>query len=318
MVRGPLYQTEYRPQFSGHETFPLRYGWLKKAYDAISATKHDMANKQVFLSDDSIARLGVGKNMVSSIRHWATVCGIIEEDRTTGQLVTTPLGDLLFGSNAVDPYLESSASLWLIHWCLCANASKATTWFWTFSHYNNTTFKRDDLVDGLMKVAEGRGWQRVSRSTVQRDVECFVRTYESRPAGAQGAVEDSLESPLAELGLVRGLKGHFQIVRSLRSSLPDSVFAYALNQFWNAQQVTTTLSYERIAHEPGSPGRIFVLDETELATRLGALEDVTRGLFQWSETAGLKQVIRERALSSEEALDLLRAGYPRRAQKDAA
>lgn len=24
----------FRPSFSGHETFPLRFGWLKKALDA--------------------------------------------------------------------------------------------------------------------------------------------------------------------------------------------------------------------------------------------------------------------------------------------
>ena len=35
MARGPLFQYTYSPQFSGHETFPLRYGWLKKAYDRV-------------------------------------------------------------------------------------------------------------------------------------------------------------------------------------------------------------------------------------------------------------------------------------------
>ena len=39
MARGPLFQDTYRPQFSGHETFPLRYGWLKKAFDAVRATE---------------------------------------------------------------------------------------------------------------------------------------------------------------------------------------------------------------------------------------------------------------------------------------
>ena len=60
MVRGPLYQNNYRPQLSGHETFPLRYGWLKKAFDAIDATEAD-ANKAVFLGEDAIARFGVGQ-----------------------------------------------------------------------------------------------------------------------------------------------------------------------------------------------------------------------------------------------------------------
>ena len=28
-----------KPVFSGHETFPLRYGWLKKVYDAATAVE---------------------------------------------------------------------------------------------------------------------------------------------------------------------------------------------------------------------------------------------------------------------------------------
>ena len=46
MLRGELTETEYKPQFSGHGTFPMRYGWLKKAYDAVAAdnktTNHNL------------------------------------------------------------------------------------------------------------------------------------------------------------------------------------------------------------------------------------------------------------------------------------
>ena len=59
--------------FSGHETFPFRYPWLKKGYDAV---REDGA---VFLRDDAITTLGVGKNMVRSIRHWCLAAGLIEE-----------------------------------------------------------------------------------------------------------------------------------------------------------------------------------------------------------------------------------------------
>ena len=55
--RGPLYESESRPLFSGHETFPLRYGWLKKAFDAVAAVEADEKNKSVFLGDDAIARV---------------------------------------------------------------------------------------------------------------------------------------------------------------------------------------------------------------------------------------------------------------------
>jgi len=39
MPRGPIYQDVCKPQFSGHETFPLRYGWFKKAYDAVDGRR---------------------------------------------------------------------------------------------------------------------------------------------------------------------------------------------------------------------------------------------------------------------------------------
>ena len=64
------------PSFSGHQTFPFRYTWLKKGVDAV------MDNPNVFTDDDAPVILGVGKNMVSSIRHWCSVSGLIEKRKT--------------------------------------------------------------------------------------------------------------------------------------------------------------------------------------------------------------------------------------------
>ena len=64
-----------KPQFSGHETFPFRYPWLKKGFDAVCE------DGQVFLREDAITVLGVGKNMVRSIRHWCLAAGVIEPNQ---------------------------------------------------------------------------------------------------------------------------------------------------------------------------------------------------------------------------------------------
>ena len=96
MARGPLFEDSYKPQFSGHETFPLRYGWLKKTFDAIRAAEDQDDNRTVFSGEDAIARFGVGKNMVSSMRHWVTATGIIDGRATDkNRLVTTSLGQSL-------------------------------------------------------------------------------------------------------------------------------------------------------------------------------------------------------------------------------
>jgi hypothetical protein len=294
MSRGPLYQDEYAPQFSGHETFPLRYGWLKKAYDAVAEAGGEAEIRTIF-GDDAIARFGVGKNMVGSIRHWSQVTGVLIESSTNKTVRTTELGEQLFGKKGLDPYMEDPATLWLIHWELAGRSTK-TTWFWAFNHYPAVTFEREQLIRGIERLAQERNWDRVALTTIRNDVACFIRTYAAQqPTGRLGG-DDALECPLSELGLIRaiGKRDGFRFVRGPKPSLGDGVFAYALLDFWSRYTSASTLSLEAITHEPGSPGRVFLLDENEVADRLLALTDVTCGVLQWSETAGLKQVVRSK------------------------
>ena len=152
----PLLEANYRPSFSGHETFPLRYGWLKKAFDRVAETEHNHHNKSLCWGDDAIAKFGVGKNMVASIRHWATSCNIIEEPDKEDSVKTTTLGQKLFGNNGIkglDPFMEHPATLWLMHWKLAAQEKK-TTWFWAFGHYPAVTFSRNLFVQKIGRLAQ--------------------------------------------------------------------------------------------------------------------------------------------------------------------
>jgi hypothetical protein len=76
MIRGPLANPTFRAQFSGHETFPLRHLWLKKAYDQVACGKGWRSAKIALHRSEAIVTFGVGKNMVGAIRHWALTCGI--------------------------------------------------------------------------------------------------------------------------------------------------------------------------------------------------------------------------------------------------
>lgn len=308
MLRGPVYTKNYQPQLSGHETFPLRYGWLKKAFDAVRETEGDQNNKSVFSADDAIARFGVGKNMVASIRHWATAAGIIKD--VSGRILTTSFGTRLFSENGLDPYMENPATSWLIHWKLCGNPNK-TTWFWAFNYFPAPSFQRDFLVKSLEKLAKDRNWKRASNATIRNDVACFVRTYVSHPPSGKASHEDTLESPLTELGLIKPIgSGYgFRFVRGRKPSLGPGVFCYAITNFWWKHSKARTLSFETLAHEPGSPGRVFLLDENDLIDRLSVLEGVSNGLYRWSETTGLKQLIRNSELETEAAVDFIKCDY---------
>lgn len=319
MARGPLYEEGYRPQFSGHETFPLRYGWLKKAYDRVAETEGTPDNKSACWGEDAIARFGVGKNMVASMRHWAAAAKIIAEPAGTNSVRTTPLGQMLFGPKGLDPYMENPSTLWLIHWQLAAHAEK-TTWFWTFNYYPAVTFDRDHLVKRLERLAKDQAWSRVAGTTIKNDVSCFVRTYAAQQVSGQSGHDDALESPLTELGLIKpiGKRDGFRLVHGAKSSLSNGVFVYSLIDFWSRYSNSATLSFEAIAHEPGSPGRVFLLDENDIADRLAAIDDITNGALRWSETAGLKQVIRDSELDPSSVLSYIPQDYSRAARQEAA
>ncbi len=310
-MRGPLSQNDYRPQFSGHETFPLRYGWLKKAYDAVADTENNSENKSVFLGEDAIARFGVGKNMVASMRYWGVAAGLFKEVPGSSVIPTTEFGSLLFGKEGLDPYMEYPATLWLVHWHLAARAAK-TTWFWAFNHYPSLTFDRDHLVKSISRLVDDQGWSHVAATTIKNDVGCFIRTYVPQQPSNRAGNDDALESPLTELGLIRatGKRDGFRFVRGPKPTLGKGTFVYAMLDFWSRySNQATTLSFESIAHEPGGPGRVFLFDENDVVDRLADLDEVTAGKLRWSETAGLKQVVRDPDLDFKTALSYAKIDY---------
>ena len=230
--------------------------------------------------------------MVASIRHWANVTSIVDESETN-LVQATDLGQLIFTHDSgIDPYLEHPSTLWLIHWNLATNEDK-TTWFWAFNHYPTITFDRDGLVNKISRFVKERGWASVAASTIKKDVACFIRTYAAQQPSGKIGHDDALESPLTELGLIRAtnIRDSFRFVRGPKRSLGNGIFTYALIKFWSKfAPKTTTLSFEAIAHAPGSPGRVFLLDEEDIDDKLSVLDSTTRGAFRQIETAGLKQI----------------------------
>lgn len=319
MNRGLLYQDNFSPQFSGHETFPLRYGWLKKVFDAVyehELQKDSTSNaKDIFLNDDAIAKFGVGKNMVASMRHWAISCGVISQDMTI-----TDLGKILLADDGLDPWMENASSVWAIHWNLATNSQKAS-YIWLFNYFNNNQFDRSMLAQHISRLCEERSWRSASIATLKRDVECLVRTYVNKPSKTEEFTEDLIESPLSELGLIKPINKNdiFQIKRGPQPSLGAGVLLYALMDFWqNYTNSARTLSLEAITYEPGSPGRVFCMDEDAVASWLYGIDKDSKSLITWSETAGLRQVILNKPLDKINALSFLQMDYKNNNLKEAA
>ena len=280
--------------FTGHETFPFRYMWLRKAVEQVSQ------NGKTFGKDDAMVTFGVGKNMVRSIRHWGLATSMIEENpelkNNRGRVLRpSELGGQLFEETGWDPYLEDPATLWLIHWNLASTFKTATTWYWVFNRIPQLEFSKTQLVDWIAKAIHSSGGKRISGASIKRDVDCFVRTYvPSKLTEKSVSSEDTLDCPLNELALIRDFvsKGNYIIDRGEQPSLPDAVFAYALMRFIVWEGITVrTIPLDMVSFKPGSPGRVFCLSEDALLVRLERLDDVTDGALIFDDTAGLKQIM---------------------------
>ncbi len=232
--------------------------------------------------------------MVRSMRFWALASGILEEDREQSRVpcATTSLGRALLADNGWDPWLEDSNSLWLLHWQFASLPDRTTTWYWVFNHCRHTNFDRGLLVDSLNRFCSEQQVKRVALATVKRDVECFIRTYVEKTRSSSKA--DTMECPLTELSLLRsvGHRDRYQFARSPRPTLSPTLFAFATVQFWQRSYPNVqTLSLDALFYKPGSPGRVFLLDEESVLDFAAQLESITDGTISWSETAGLRQLI---------------------------
>ena len=285
--------------FSGHETFPLKYGWLKKVYENIKVSNETDLRK-VFSNEDAIANFGVGKNMVSSMRHWAQQTEILSINRSSKNLELTSFAKEYLDTNGNDPWLEHDSTIWIIHWKLVKKQT-LFTYYWIFNYLNRNEFTREQIASSITSVISENNHELPSSSTLKRDIECFVRNYTHKNSNKSGAFsEENIESPLAELNLIKRLAhDKFSIQRGSKPNLSLEVFLYVLISFWNENfPHTNTLSLEAATYDPESPGRVFLLDEEAVISYAFEIENLTNFGLTWSETAGLRQFSASESISN--------------------
>jgi Protein of unknown function (DUF4007) len=295
---------KFQPIFSGHETFALRGNWLKKAYDLLCVMP------DLFSREDAFVRLGVGKNMAQSIRHWGRVCAVF--DRVDEGYAPTPLGHALLGDQAWDPFLVTPAARWLLHWQISSRPEAAFTWFYTFNILRHGEFSAVQLAEQLSTYTIDHGFPAPSAATLRRDIDCMLHCY-VRPAAKQiaAAAEDALACPLADLDLIQLLSatGSYRLASGLQPDLPDAMVAFAVRSLLRRMQ-RVTISFGELAFSIGSPGRVFRLDEDALLERIERIEKITDGRASYSDTAGVRQVRWSSALDlAQDDFTLLRLAF---------
>lgn len=292
-------QRRSKPIFGGHEKFVFRDAWLKKGVDAASQ------NPAIFNDDEALVILGVGKNMVRSIRHWCLateVLGELTTDRKARGLQPTAFGTSLLGDTGWDPYLEDPGTLWLLHWQLATNLVRGLVWHLVFSAFYEPEFNKKQMATFVSRRLELMGAV-TTQGTIDREIDYCVRTYvPAIRAVSTLAGDESFDCPLADLGLLRFVPDEniYRFSVGPKPTLATPVFGYALLAFLaQAAQTRRTVAIDECIYHEGSPGQIFKLDENSVVEHLEGLADLTDGRLRFQETAGLRQIYLDQLAADE-------------------
>ena len=145
-------------KFRAHETFSIRKGWLSKGM------KHVLRDPYVFVSKEynPMDVLGIGSNMVKSLRYWMLAVGLSDSAKGKSAQYLTKFGRILYEN---DPYIEEMGTLWLLHYKLARQQDIATSWYFFFNHFQLSEFSKEDFTTALANYAKMNGNTRRKRHT---------------------------------------------------------------------------------------------------------------------------------------------------------
>ena len=274
--------------FSGHESFPCKTLWLKKGYDFVVAGND-------FNSPEAVVGLGVGKNMVASIRFWLKAFGVTDNDKITW------LGDYLFDEiSGKDKYLEDIATLWLLHFNLVFS-EEATLYkmFFCGVQRERTHFEREQILTYVkLRMAEAGKMTLFNENTVKKDIGVLLQNY-TLPRKPQS--NEDFSSLLMDLDLIRQNsegKGYYINVDGKRQ-VTKEVFFYGL-LLLKEQEGDNTIAFDTIQEKVGLA---FCMQDYETIEMLKLLASDYSQYFAYSDVAGIKQVQFVKDLDAKQVLD---------------
>lgn len=277
--------------FSGHDSFQCRQLWLKKGYDYVREGKN-------FNDDDAVVKLGVGKNMVSSIRFWLKAFNIIDNKD-----IPTKFGKRLFDDKSgYDPFLEDEASLWLLHYQLVINGS-ASIYSIIFNEFRKEKlfFNKETFVNYVKRIGESNPDLNFNENTIAKDFIVFANLYKNDPESKD--VEDSFSGILSEIELLKttgkGKDEQFYIENSERDNLPDSIFLYAILENPN---YGNSISLNSLEFDWNSPGSIFGLNRSGLMNKISDIVDGFKDIT-FTDQAGIKELQFKKKVDAYTILD---------------
>ncbi|WP_418209143.1 DUF4007 family protein [Barnesiella intestinihominis] len=274
-----------RPLFSGHETFACKSHWMKRGYEFVLEGHN-------FNDDEAVVHLGVGKNMVASIKFWMKAFGLLNRDG----ILSSIAHKLLNTDRGYDPFFEDIGSLWLMHFNI-VNENYATAYRTTFIDYHSQRNVIDKLkLQNFIKhlCFDNPNYRSLyNENTVRKDLNVLIHNY---CAKWNSGVEDS-NTIFAPLNLIRETEdGTYMFNYDSRNIVPANIFLYALLAVFPDSK---SISFESMREL----SLIFCLMNNDLLTIIKQLSEEYVGILVFSDVAGIKELQIKGEISTDKALE---------------
>lgn len=267
-----------------HESFSIREGWLAKGIKNVSE------NRNVFSSNEATDLLGIGTNMVKSLKYWMIATTLINDN--TKNIELTEFGKLL---NKYDPYLEDLFSWWLIHINLITNINDSYIYNLFFNKCNGRNFTKREIFEQLNYnlVKEKLDF---NENILQDEVNMIIKTY---------TIDEKIDNPennficpLSELNLIKKIeRDTYERNKPEYRNLNFLVVYYLMTLNLKDKD---NISIEELIKEDNSPAKLLNLDKNLINEYLDEMK--RNDLIIINRTAGLNMIYLKKKMSLEEII----------------
>ncbi|MEZ2734427.1 DUF4007 family protein [Aneurinibacillus aneurinilyticus] len=252
--------------YGQHQSFYLRPHWIAKAIRMLEE------DERFFYDSFGFEKIGLGKNMIKSLRFWTMAMNIVQEERSidTKQTVhrLTAFSKILYEYDRFVRYPETAA---ILHYHLVSSPTQATTWYWFFNLFGEKAIVVQDLQESLVSWVNQNENKTVSTNSLKRDIDCLIKLYTAGKDESDDP-EEVIQSPLHILRLVEQKKGVVYKNSPSFEEIGITALLYTLLVYTQAREITT-VSVEEIQEAPRLWGKVFNMKRSEIVS---ALDELTR------------------------------------------
>lgn len=269
--------------FSGHDSFQCKIQWLKKGYDFV-------INQNNFNDSEAVITLGVGKNMVTAIRHWLRAFDIIDTDQNI-----TEIGHYIFDNdNGIDPYTEDLSTLWLLHYHLVKRryASIYRMAFVDF-HREKNEFSKIHLQYFIKRCLFEQGLNsQYNENTVKKDIDVLIQNY----VVSNNRVFDDYSVLLLPLDLIKKIDKEIYTFNYIsKQPIDPNILLYTILDYFGS----SSIGFDDLMEL----GLIFCLTNSELIEILEQICLLYPDKVVFSDVAGIKELQIKKQIQKTEALN---------------